>query len=58
MDDTPRKSGSPAGPDVSDKHAGPTRRTEKSLSVPVPTVQEWDATLARIGKRPTGGKHG
>ena len=47
------KSPSATGNDAyrSDKRDEPTRQTIDPLSVPVPTPEEWDATVAQIGKR-------
>jgi hypothetical protein len=58
MGDPSPQSASPVGPDVSDDHGEPTRDMERTLSIPVPTREEWEATLARIGKRSTGVTHG
>jgi hypothetical protein len=41
---------------MSDDRDGRTKQSDKNLSVPVPTPEEWDATLARIAKGQT--RHG
>jgi hypothetical protein len=39
-----------------EKRDEPARQTIDALSIPVPTLDEWDATLARIGNRLNGRK--
>jgi len=59
MNDTSAQRGSPTDQHLLAKHFEPARQTDKTLGIPVPTLEERDATLAGFAKkRWTEVKHG
>ena len=58
MGDKSPQSRAGEGSHRSEKSDEPTRQTIDALSVPVRTPEEWETTLARVGNRLIGVKHG